>query len=85
MISAEQIEGRRKAVRLPLDQLATLSGVEQNTVGRIMSGRSGGRVTTLQKLGEALVSEEIRLLRHLAALHPDILPSLTEQHSEAAE
>lgn len=59
-----EIEGRVKALNLSRKRLARLAGIDPATAYR---GPRGLR--TYGKLMRALEAEELRLLRHLIALH----------------
>lgn len=70
MIEPSEIERRRKAIRLQRGELATAAHCDQNTVSKVLLGKTGTRVTTLTAMSNALVAEEIRLRDYLLAVHP---------------
>lgn len=67
-----QIKERAENIRLPMNSLATLAGVAASTAhARKVSGEPRDlRSSTLRKLAEAQVAEELRLRDYLLGLHP---------------
>lgn len=63
---------RCSAIGLYPAQLARLANVHADTVDRALNDRNrhGPRGDILNKLTEVVQGEERRILRHLAALHP---------------
>lgn len=68
-IDIVQIKQRADAVNLSLKKLAGRAGCDFTSVYRAASGKSDLRSRTVNKLAEALIAEERRLLAHLIALH----------------
>lgn len=65
------LEQRRRKLRLPKKVLAARARLDETTVGRVLKdGNSGGLTSTLRKLEAAIADEERELLQHLCALHP---------------
>lgn len=64
-----EIDARARAVHLKRSDLAELSGLPPDTVGRTLNGRTDPRLSTTNKLAQALTAEELRLRDHLLALH----------------
>jgi DNA-binding Xre family transcriptional regulator len=59
------IRQRAARIRLPLKELAQLAGVSEDNLHRVIRGNVDPRVSTMQKIEDALVAEEQRLLREL--------------------
>jgi len=62
-----EIEGRVKAINLTLRQMALRAGVAFTT-----AYRGPRRLRTHRKLTDELLAEELRLLRHLQAIHGSV-------------
>jgi predicted transcriptional regulator len=74
-----EIKTRAAGIGLAMTRLAGMAGVAASTaVGRVDAERDV-RASTLRKLGDAVVAEEIRLRDYLLALHP-----ITEAQEELA-
>lgn len=69
-ISAPELKSRASRIRLKNADLARLSRLDVNTVGRTFKERTGPLYATADALTSAIVQEELALLRHLARLHP---------------
>lgn len=69
-VAIEQIEPRAAAINLTLKRLARAADLTPSTAYRATSGIGDTRASTGRKLSAALAAEELRLLAHLAALHP---------------
>jgi hypothetical protein len=67
-----EIKERAANIRLPINGLAELAGVTPSTAhAKTPDGRERDvRSSTLRKLAEALVAEELRLRNDLLSLHP---------------
>jgi hypothetical protein len=63
---------RARILRVPVCQIASLSGTNVETVRMVLRGTSDSKRSTLEAIEAALVAEERRLLAHLIALHPDM-------------
>lgn len=70
--SISQIKERAANIRLKMNTLAELAGVPPSTAhARNADGRERDiRASTLQKLADALVAEELRIRDYLLSLHP---------------
>ncbi len=68
--SIGQIEQRAQAVNVCLKTLAQSAGLHPSTAYRGAKAGADVKISTASRLGDALVAEELRLLRHLALLHP---------------
>lgn len=68
-MSPEAIAERAKAVRLSVKLLSDLAGCSENTVQRTLTARTQPFLKTADKLSDALIAEEKRLLDYLIALH----------------
>jgi hypothetical protein len=71
------LAARAARIRLQNKVIAETSGIDQNTVGRILRDikadieHASGRQATHVAIGAAIAREELDLLNHLVALHPD--------------
>lgn len=66
-----EIKSRAAGIGLAMTRLAGMAGVAASTaVGRVDALERDVRASTLRKLGDALVAEEIRLRDYLLGLHP---------------
>ena len=66
----EAIQGRADRIRLKRKDLARLAGLSQMTIGRTLNGDTSPILSTLDRIEEALVAEEISLRDYLLSLHP---------------
>jgi hypothetical protein len=65
-----EISARSGVIRLKPSELSQLAGITLRSTREIFAGeRPGARMTTVEALEAALVGEELRLLRHLYAIH----------------
>jgi hypothetical protein len=75
-----QIKERAANIRLRMNHLADLAGVPPSTAHAKTGGRERDvRASTLRKLAEAQVNEELRLRDYLLSLHP--LPRTDEERA----
>lgn len=65
-----EIETRRKAIRLPLRELAPLVPCGHNAVAAALKGKSSPHAVTRQAIEQAVSGEERRLRDYLLGLHP---------------
>ncbi len=70
----EQLNGavvvqRAEAIRLPLNAVAAVAGLNKHTLSNLKRGRDV-RMSTITRALEAVVAEELRLRDRLNALHP---------------
>lgn len=70
MIKVSELEARRLAIRFQRGELAFASDCDQNTVSKVLLGKTGTRVSTLTAMENALIAEEIRLRDYLLSIHP---------------
>lgn len=68
LLDIDTIMRRARAIRWTAKELAAASGAAQSTVSRFVT-RKSGRTDTLDRLHQAVVEEERRLLDHLRSLH----------------
>ncbi len=66
----DEMAERAKAIRLPINRLADLAGVNKHTACYVLKGRPNMLLSTHQALQQALIDEELRVLSHLQGLHP---------------
>lgn len=59
------IKQRAARIRLPLKELASKAGVSEDNLHRVIRGNVDPRVSTMQKIEDALAAEEDRLRREL--------------------
>lgn len=78
-MSPETIAERARIIRLSDKALGEAAGLAENTVYRTLAGITRPMLDTANKLGDALIAEELRLRDHLNALHP-----VTETQMEKA-
>ena len=69
-LEAQELDARLSRIRLPVKSLAERVGCDQSTIASYARGqrRMNGRL--LRDVTSQLVREELSLLAHLAALHP---------------
>lgn len=60
------LDERRKALRLPVKELAAASGVSEDHVHRVLKDQTDPRQSTLAAIDAALTAEEQRLAGYLA-------------------
>ena len=82
MLDMTEIERRRAAIRYHIKDLAKGAGCDHNTAARSLRGINNPRHDTAKGLGDALIAEERKLLRHLLSLHPQIA---VEAHAPQVE
>jgi transcriptional regulator with XRE-family HTH domain len=70
ILDPNEMKWRCRAIRLPVNQLADLAGINKDTVHHLFNGTKSPRLDTLRAVSAALEAEERRVLAHLAALHP---------------
>lgn len=83
IVELEHLKDRATSIRWTLSDVSLAAGMARSTAYQVVEHKNPKRVTH-EALSRALLDEEIRLLRHLIALHPD-LAALKEQPCEAAE
>lgn len=83
-MSPDEIAQRAEHLRLSKRHLSGLTGINEHTIGRTLNAKTEPYQKTVNALIQAIVTEEVRVLRHLAALHPDLV-TLKRQRREAAE
>lgn len=71
-LTVHQIEERRARAGLSTPQLCAMAEVTEGTWSRWKAGRSSPLADKLRAVIEALESHERDMLRHLAALYPDL-------------
>lgn len=71
-----QIDSRREALGLEAKRLYDAAKVGRTTWHRAVAGSMGTRTGALVQLTDALLAEELRILAHLIALHPDAAAAL---------
>lgn len=71
MSDPNDLEARRRAIRLPVRELAAEVGLDEHTVHRVLKTGSGLNKST-RKLANGIEQEERRLLAHLQNLHPNV-------------
>jgi predicted transcriptional regulator len=69
-LDPDQLKARCAALRLPVNSLADLAGINKDTLHKIFNGTTMPRLDTLRAIVAALEAEERRVLAHLSALHP---------------
>lgn len=69
-IELSEIETRRKAIRLPLRELAPLVPCGHNAVAAALKGKSSPHAVTRQAIEQAIAREEQRMRDYLLGLHP---------------
>lgn len=67
----QTLKDRIRAIRLQKKQLATLSGLDEDTVGRTLRGRTIPLSTTLDRIEQAVAAEEARIAAHLGKISGD--------------
>lgn len=66
-----QIKERAENIRLPMNTLAALAGVAASTAHAHKGGvPRDPRESSLRKMSDALIADELRLRDYLLALHP---------------
>jgi hypothetical protein len=70
-LEAMTLEARRLKLRLPVKELSAACEVGQHACALALKGGSDPRSSTLTRIGAAIMAEELALLEHLAALHPE--------------
>ena len=80
-----ELAKRCSDLRLPQADLARLARVNGDTVGRTFAGKHSPRLDTFNKLADAVIAEERRLLRHLIALHPAEAMAMLCPHGRQCE
>jgi hypothetical protein len=78
MMQPEEIRKRCGAIGLQRGRLAEIAPCSPTTISRVFSGKSS-RTDSLDRLGDAVEAEELRLRDYLLGLHP------LEPAKEAAE
>lgn len=62
----EQLILRARQTRLFRSEIAARSGLDENTVGRLLNGKSNPLLSTIQKVERVVADEEARLRQQLA-------------------
>ncbi len=70
LLDITEIRKRVAAINLSLSGLARRAGVEPSVVLRGCAGKHEPKISTLRKIGDPLIAEEIRLRDYLLELHP---------------
>jgi len=83
IVELGELKPRADAIRWTLADVSLSAGKARSTAYKIVEHRNPTR-TTHEAISQALLAEEVRLLLHLAALHPDVV-TINEQHKQAAE
>lgn len=63
---AERVRARAQIIRLPLKQLADAAGVHEDTLHAFLHRGRDPRVSTVEKIEQALAAEEARLREALS-------------------
>lgn len=80
----QELRQRIARIRMPKGDLATAATLDPMTISRVLGDRTDPLVSTLTKIEQALVEEEIALRDHLLTLHPLPHPLASgESHHDA--
>lgn len=69
MLDTPELMKRAKAIRLSQAEIAKRTGLDPNTVGNTLSGKTDPRGSTCRRIAAEVEAEEIRMLRELVAIH----------------
>lgn len=83
IVELDQLKSRAESVRWTLSDVSLAAGMARSTAYQVVEHKNPKR-STHEALSRALLEEEVRLLRHLVLLHPDLV-ALKDEPREAAE
>lgn len=70
MLNMDEIEARRRALRLPYKDLGAMAGLDHQTVARSLKRKNPPRYGSHEKIEQALLADELRQRDRLLGLHP---------------
>jgi hypothetical protein len=81
IVELTELKPRADAIRWTLADVSLAAGKARSTAYQVVQHQNPTR-STHKAISDALITEEVRLLHHLAGLHPDVV---TVIHKQAAE